>query len=108
MFLLLIRESGKYSEVHQDGFLENLVKLTFVNGFPDQVGVTLQQIPNVLKLDMSDMLGRARILTAKQVHLNEIAAVSVGAGIDNNSFNFASSEQHHLIVLTKKNCLLSY
>lgn len=69
--------------------LENLVKLTFINGFPDQVGVALQQMPNVLKLEMSDILDRARILTAKQVHPAEIAAVSVGAArvsTDNNNF----------------------
>ena len=46
--------------------LEKMVKLTFVNGFPDSVGVELQQVENVLTLTMSDLLTRARILCANK------------------------------------------
>lgn len=44
--------------------LERIVKLTFVNGFPDRISVELRQIDNVVKLSMSDVLTKARILTA--------------------------------------------
>ena len=52
------------------GFTENdlklIVKLTFVNGLSDHIGVELQQVENVTKLSVSDILTRARILTANK------------------------------------------
>ena len=46
--------------------LEQVVKLTFVNGFPDNVRVELMQVENVMKLGMSDILVRARVLAASR------------------------------------------
>ena len=46
--------------------LENVVKLTFVNGFPDNISVALQQVPNVLTMEMSELISHARILSSKQ------------------------------------------
>ena len=45
---------------------DTLMKLAFVNGFPESVRVDLQQIDGVSKLKMSDLLSRARILVANQ------------------------------------------
>lgn len=42
--------------------LERMVKLTFVNGFPDNISVELQQVEKITTLSMSDILTRARIL----------------------------------------------
>ena len=41
-----------------------MVKLTFVNGFPDNVSMELQQVENILTVSMSEILSRARILTS--------------------------------------------
>lgn len=46
--------------------LENVVKLTFVNGFPDSISVALQQLPKVLTMEMSELINHARILSSKQ------------------------------------------
>ena len=44
--------------------LEQLVKLTFITGFPDSISVELQQIHGVENMTVSDVIGRARILAA--------------------------------------------
>ncbi|XP_068240110.1 uncharacterized protein [Palaemon carinicauda] len=46
--------------------LENVVNLTFVNGFPDNISVALQQLPNVMTMAMSKLISHARILSSKQ------------------------------------------
>ena len=75
--------------------LENVVKLTFVNGFPDSINVALQRVPNVLKLEMSDLIGQARILSSKQQ--GDVVAVATrrnvvkdgrGGRFDNETFQF--------------------
>lgn len=43
--------------------LENMVKLTLVNGFLDNICFLLMHFPNMLKLDMSELLSHARILS---------------------------------------------
>ncbi|XP_068240111.1 uncharacterized protein [Palaemon carinicauda] len=53
---------AKYDKVG----LENVVKLTFVNGFPDNISVALQQLPNVMTMAMSKLISHARILSSKQ------------------------------------------
>ena len=57
--------------------LENIVKLTFINGFPDNIGVALQQMPNVIKLEMNDIVTNARILATKSSQASGIAAVGL-------------------------------
>ena len=54
--------------------LERIVKLTFVNGFPDYISMELQQMENITNLTMSDVLARARILTAQKD--GKVAAVA--------------------------------
>ena len=44
--------------------LEQLVKLTFITGFPDSISVELQQIQGIENMTVSDVIGRARILAA--------------------------------------------
>lgn len=46
--------------------LEHIVKLAFVAGFPDDVGVELQQMPQVESASMSQVIARARILTSNR------------------------------------------
>lgn len=58
--------------------LERMVKLTFVNGLPDSISVELQQVENILSLPMSDILTRARVLTANKEG-KAIAAVATSA-----------------------------
>ena len=42
--------------------LEQVAKLAFVTGFPDSVGVELQQIQGIEEMDVSDIIVRARVL----------------------------------------------
>ncbi|XP_068224614.1 uncharacterized protein [Palaemon carinicauda] len=58
--------------------LENVVKLTFVNGFPDNISVALQQLPNVMTMAMSELISHARILSSKQQ--DGVVAVTVRKG----------------------------
>lgn len=60
-----IRRLAGLAGFTNDG-LERMVKLTFVNGFPDSIGVELQQVENILSVPMSDILTRARILTGNK------------------------------------------
>ena len=54
--------------------LERMVKLTFVNGFPDSISIELQQVENSTILSMSEILIRARILCAnKDIKLLAVA-----------------------------------
>ena len=56
--------------------LERIVKLTFVNGFPDHISMELQQVEDIVSLSMSEVLTRARILAANRDV--KVAAASVG------------------------------
>lgn len=48
-----------------DSGLNNVVKLSFVNGFPDSIGVQLQQLPRVKSMTMSELIEKARILSSR-------------------------------------------
>ena len=48
----------------EDKGLEQVVKLAFVGGFPDHVSVELQTVKDFEKIDMSELISRARVLTA--------------------------------------------
>ena len=55
--------------------LERIIKLTFVNGFPDHISVALQQVPNVETMEMSELVTNARVLTMKKTqNLTAVAA----------------------------------
>ena len=54
--------------------LDRIVRLTFINGFPDRVSCELQQVPDVFKFELSDLITRARVLTSNQEH-NLVATV---------------------------------
>lgn len=59
--------------------LERTVKLSFVNGMPDSISVDLQQVTDIISLPMSEVLVRARVLTASKSYSTEalsVAAVS--------------------------------
>lgn len=56
--------------------LDKIIKLAFVNGFPDQISMGLQQVSNVETMPMSDLVARARVLASKRVH-DVTAAVTV-------------------------------
>ena len=61
--------------------LERIVKLTFVNGFPGNISVELQQVNNIIHLSMSDILVRARVLTANpEVKVAAVASQAQGQG----------------------------
>ena len=57
-----------------DEGLGRIVKLTFVNGFPDSISTSLQQIPSILDKNMSHIISIARTLCTN-VH-GTIAAVA--------------------------------
>lgn len=65
---------------------ERMVKLAFVHGFPDNIGIELQQVEGVAKVSMSDLLSRARILATNQSS-SAIAAVAVRQQYDVKRFH---------------------
>ena len=48
--------------------LEHIVKLSFINGFPDNIGMELQQIKDIelKQVTMTSVIGRARILATNR------------------------------------------
>ena len=58
-----IRKLARVCGLKGDG-LEQMVKLTFIAGFPDHIAVELQQIQDVEKMSVGDVLKRARILAS--------------------------------------------
>lgn len=46
--------------------VDRIVKLTYINGFPVNISVELQQIEDVMTISMSDILLRYIILTANK------------------------------------------
>lgn len=57
------------------GNLKHIIRLAFVNGFPDYIGMELKQAENIEKMSVNAILSRARILTAHEMSL--VAAVAV-------------------------------
>lgn len=47
--------------------LEHTAKLAFITGFPDDVSVALQQLPNIERMDVSKLIPTARLLVSKRV-----------------------------------------
>ena len=45
------------------GEIENVVRLTFINSFPDSISIELQQIDGIATMDMSKIITKARVLT---------------------------------------------
>ena len=45
--------------------LENIVRLTFINGRPDSISVSMQQLPNVKFMPICELIESARIFTSK-------------------------------------------
>ncbi|KAF2352826.1 hypothetical protein FHG87_016415 [Trinorchestia longiramus] len=62
-----------------DAGLERVIKLFFIKGFSDHISVDLKRIPNAWKLEISELIAQARILTANQ--LGGVAAVTVGEAV---------------------------
>lgn len=56
--------------------LEKIVKLSFVNGMPNAIGVELQQMEDIMLLPMGDILNRSRILTANKSDVTGTRLVS--------------------------------
>ena len=71
-----IRKLARGCGLKGDG-LEQVVKLAFITGFPDHIAVELQQIQDVEKMSVSDVLKRARIL-ASNSGSGSVAAPAIG------------------------------
>lgn len=56
--------------------LNRLVRLTFVNGFPDSISCELQQMSGVFEVELSDLISRARVLTANRAGARMISAAA--------------------------------
>ncbi|KAK3884733.1 hypothetical protein Pcinc_011050 [Petrolisthes cinctipes] len=74
VFATEIRRFARLAGFKDD--LEKIVKLTFVNVFPENISVALQQVPNILTMPMSEVVSHARILSAKSS--SGVTAVTVG------------------------------
>ena len=48
----------------EDG-LENVVRLTFINGLPDSMSASMKQLANVKSMPNSELIERARVFTSK-------------------------------------------
>ena len=55
--------------------LESIVRLNFVNGFPDNLSTSLQQISGIKTMAMSEIISKARVLASKSSS-SGLAAVS--------------------------------
>ena len=56
--------------------LETCVRLSFVNGMPDDIGSILQQMPDVKTAPLGELLSKARVLVSRQPHFAAVAASS--------------------------------
>ena len=65
--------------------LEHVVRLAFVNGFPDDIGVELQQIGGIKTKAVSDIVSRARTLAAARSSVMNAGAVGVSSPSMNRS-----------------------
>ena len=83
-----IRRLAKLAGLTGDG-LKRIVTLTFINGLPDSMSVELQQVDNILTVDMTDILTRARILTANKTE--SVAAVATTPHV--SQYGSGKSEQ---------------
>ncbi|KAF2348812.1 hypothetical protein FHG87_020433 [Trinorchestia longiramus] len=76
--------------MHGDVGLERVIKLSFIKGFPDHISVDLKRIPNVLKLEISELIAQVRNLTANQ--RGGVAAVTVGEAMKERQSKAGSSQ----------------
>lgn len=74
-----------------DSGLDRILRLTFVNGFPGNISANLQQVSGIMKMPMSDIIARARILCTK-ISETDVVAVGVqqgtGSRMDSDSHGF--------------------
>ena len=59
-----IRRLAGLAGFEKDG-LENIVRLTFINGFPDSISASMQQLPNIKFMPICELIERARVFTSK-------------------------------------------
>ena len=70
---------------------ERVVKLAFVTGFPNDISIELQKIPNIQTIRMTDVLTRARILVANRGMSTRVAAMSLK---DKDEENYSAKGQY--------------
>lgn len=58
--------------------LESVVRLTFVNGLPDTISASLQQVDGVMGKPVSDIISVARVLCKTRAEEGHVAAVAKG------------------------------
>ena len=58
--------------------LESIIRLTFVNGFPDKVSIALQQVNEVLTKPVSELINAARIFCKTKADEEHVVAVARG------------------------------
>ena len=80
MFLNEIRRMGGLAGFEGKG-LERVVRLAFVNGFPDSISCDLQQMAGVLEVEMGEIVSRARILTARK-NVGSDSTVAAAMAVD--------------------------
>ena len=74
--------------------LEKLVKLSFVNGFPDAISCELQQVQSVIEVGISELISRARILTSSKVSSGVVAsATGLSREMSNTTWGVMKSQQ---------------
>lgn len=54
--------------------LDQIVKLTFVNGSPESTSVALQQLPGINEMDISELIPTAKVLMVNKTQEVEMAA----------------------------------
>ena len=60
--------------------LEHVVRLAFINGFPADIGVELQQIKGVKGMAVSDLVTRARTLATARSSVASTGAIGISSG----------------------------
>lgn len=92
VFVTELKKLGSLAGFTGDG-LDRIVRLAFVNGLPTRVSCELQQVPDVMEVQLSDLITRARIMTSNE-QVNVVASVRSGVetgGQHNNNNSPAGS-----------------
>lgn len=56
--------------------VDQIVKLTFADGFPRNISAALQQLPGINQMDISELIPTAMVLTANKTQDHERAVIA--------------------------------
>ena len=85
----------------KDDGAEQMTKLAFITGFPDSIGVELQQIQGVEKMKVGDIIPRARVLASNTKVGGWPLQPWEGTGVEVNMVGHRETENHLSVMCVK-------